>query len=272
MVIPAGSGVAIYAKPGHPEAPRFLKELSAWLAARDYRPLPNASADAAPAFAVVLGGDGTMLHVAARLASAAVPILAVHLGTLGFLTEVPLSEMYATLEAALAGRAAAQKRALLEARLRQAGELEQSFWALNEVVVAKGELARMLRLDVDVDGELLARYRADGVLVATPTGSTAYNYSAGGAVMHPAVAALEITPICTHALGQRPLVVPAQAKIGIALAEDSPPGFLTVDGQAGRAFGSGDRLECSMSGLSLTLVTPEPARFFASLRAKLRWE
>lgn len=233
--------------------------------------MPDADASAAPAFAVVLGGDGTILHVAARLASAAVPILAVHLGTLGFLTEVPQAEVYAALEAALTGRAATQARWLLEAKLQHEGRAEVPFLALNEVVVAKGELARMLRLDVEVDGEPLARYRADGVLVATPTGSTAYNYSAGGAVMHPAVAALQITPICAHAPGQRPLVVPATAKIAIALAPESDAAFLTVDGQAGHAFQPGDQLLCGMSAHAITLVTPEPSSFFASLRAKLRW-
>ncbi|HUX66582.1 MAG TPA: NAD(+)/NADH kinase [Terriglobales bacterium] len=274
MSIAAGAGVALYAKPGHPQAPTLLAELSGWLARRGYRPQVEAAGapgGEAPGLAIVLGGDGTMLHVAPQLAASETPVLAVHLGTLGFLTETDLADLYPTLEAVLAGGGVREWRALLRARLLRRGTEEACFDALNEVVVGKAALARVVHLDLAVNGEHVGHYRADGVLVATPTGSTAYSFSAGGTVLHPSVAGLIVTPICPHALNQRPLVVPDDAEIALTLGASADSTYLTVDGQRGLPLQAGDQLICRRSPLRLCLVTARPPSFYQSLRAKLGW-
>jgi NAD+ kinase len=274
--IPSGARIALYAKPGHPHAPRAMEQLVAWLAARGYQPVIDAPATPPPALAVVLGGDGSVLHAARRLAAAGTPILAVHLGTLGFLAETAATDLYAGLEAILAGGGHRQRRGLIRARVlrsQPSGGAERELApldALNEVVVGKTAAARIAQVEVAVSGELVARYRADGVLVATPTGSTAYSLSAGGPVLDPALAALVITPICPHALSQRPLVVPASAEIALQLrAADSA--CLALDGQLVLSLEPGDRVLCFASPLALDLVTAAPPRFYTHLRTKLHW-
>jgi NAD+ kinase len=272
--IPPGSRIALYAKPGQPQTPR-VRELAEWLERRGYAPVPDAPADPAPALAVVLGGDGSVLHAARRLAAVGTPIFAVHLGTLGFLADTAAGDLFPSLEAILAGRGHHQRRAMVRARVCRpadgGGEREIAVLdALNEVVVSKASAARIVQLDVAVGGEAVARYRADGVLVATPTGSTAYSFSAGGPVLHPALAALVITPICPHALNQRPMVVPAAAEITLHLRA-AESACLTLDGQQLLTLDSGDRVLCTASPLALDLVTAAPPRFCAHLRAKLRW-
>lgn len=278
MAISAGAAVAIFTKPHHGQASRVRDELAAWLTQRGYRPMVDAAdPQPPPALAVVLGGDGTMLHVAPAMARADVPVLAVHLGTLGFLTETARADLYSSLETILAGGGVRERRALLRARLERGGHIAASFDALNEVVIAKTGLARMLQLEVTVDEEHVALYRADGVLVATPTGSTAYSFSAGGPVVHPSLHALLITPICPHGLSQRPLVVREDARIAIAirgagaasLMSEAP--MLTVDGQHGEPLAAGDRVVCTCSPLALTLLSANGPGFFSSLRAKLHW-
>jgi NAD+ kinase len=265
-----GALVGLYAKPGHSDAPRLVAEISAWLQQRGFRAQLDAPADAAPALAVVLGGDGTMLYVARRLAPCGTPLLAVHLGTLGFLAETALADLVPSLEAALAGRAVEQRRAMLRACWLRAGREQARFDALNDVVVGKGSLARIVQIELAVDGESVGRYRADGVLVATPTGSTAYSFSAGGAVLHPEVGALIVTPICPHALNQRPLVVPPASEITLRLAAGEGA-YLTVDGQLGEGLNVGDEIVCAASPLRLTLLTRQRVSFYQSLRAKMRW-
>jgi len=269
MSLAAGGTVAVFTKPNHPDAPRLLRELGAWLGARGLRMATEAEAGAAAGLAVILGGDGTMLHVAPRLARARTPVLAVHLGTLGFLTETALADLYSGLDAALAGRAVPQRRALLRARIERPGA--PIFDALNEVVVSKGALARIIQADLTIDGVAVGDYRADGILVATPTGSTAYSLSAGGPVVHPGLEALLVTPICPHSLSQRPLVVSDHGEIAITLRPASEPAFLTIDGQQGVALKPGDRIVCTRSPLELTLLTAQPHSFFHSLRSKLHW-
>jgi NAD+ kinase len=248
-----------------------VAELSAWLTARGYQPLPNSDGHDRLALAVVLGGDGTMLHAARRLAPLDVPVLAVHLGTLGFLTETPTSGMYATLDTVFSGGGARERRLMLHARLEHGGKLTAEFEALNEVVAGKSGLARLQPMDLEISGQPVGRYRADGILVATPTGSTAYSFSAGGPVIHPAVEALLVTPICPHALSQRPLVVPADSEVVITVAPGADAAQLTVDGQQGCDLIPGDRILCTRSPHSLTLLSAAPAGFYQSLRQKLGW-
>ncbi len=275
--IPVGSRIALYAKPGHPEAPRLAEELTGWLAARGFVPVADAAAEPPPALAVVLGGDGSVLHAARRLAAAGTPIFAVHLGTLGFLAETAAGDLYPSLEAILAGRGYRQRRALVRARVLRAATAPSAapreiavLDALNEVAVAKAAAARIVQVEVSVGGETVARYRADGVLVATPTGSTAYSFSAGGPVLHPALGALVITPVCPHALNQRALVVPDSAPIGLHL-HAAESACLTLDGQQVLSLQPGDQVLCALSPLALDLDTAAPPRFYAHLRAKLRW-
>jgi NAD+ kinase len=271
MRMDPGAAIAIYTKPGDLRAPALVTELSAWLSARGYRPLPNAEGRDRLALAVVLGGDGTMLHAARRLAPLQVPVLAVHLGTLGFLAETSTQEMVAVLETVLAGGGARERRCMLHACLERGGKLEAEFEALNEVVAGKSGLARLQPMDLEIAGQPVGRYRADGILVATPTGSTAYSFSAGGPVVHPAVEALLVTPICPHSLSQRPLVVPADAAIAITVAPGADAAQLTVDGQQGCDLIPGDRIVCTRSPHTLTLVSAVPANFYHSLRQKLGW-
>ncbi|HET9784177.1 MAG TPA: NAD(+)/NADH kinase [Terriglobales bacterium] len=271
MRIAPGAAIGIYTKPGDVRAPALVAELSAWLSARGYRPAPNADGSDPMALAVVLGGDGTMLHAARRLAPLEVPVLAVHLGTLGFLTETSTDNMFAALETVLAGGGARERRLMLHARLERGGKLTAEFEALNEVVAGKSGLARLQPMDLDIAGQSVGRYRADGILVATPTGSTAYSFSAGGPVVHPAVEALLVTPICPHALSQRPLVVSTDAEIVITVAPGADAAQLTIDGQQGCDLIPGDRILCTRSPHALTLVSAAPANFYHSLRQKLGW-
>lgn len=260
--IPTGSLIALYAKPGHARGPELVADLEAWLRARGYQPLYNAAFRPAPALAVVLGGDGSMLHVAPKLAAAGTPVLAVHLGTLGFLTDTSLDDLYPSLETILAGRGAGTRRALLHVSVVRNGAILHESDVLNEAVVGKSGLARLLTIGLEIDGHSVSRYRADGVLIATPTGSTGYNFSAGGAVVHPDVAALLITPICPHALTERPLVVPASASIELTL-QAGDPAFLTLDGQQGIALAAGDRMTCTQSRYALICVSAAPRYRFS---------
>lgn len=289
-----GGAVAIFSKPGEPAVAPLAADLTAWLEKRGLRAELDESTAAAlgrpvgatpaahdgpaglaPAddtrLAVVLGGDGTMLHAARRLAGTAIPILAINLGTLGFLSDTPASRLYAELEGVLAGRGLTQTRSLIEAVLWRGGRPAGSFLALNDAVVAKGAFARMVHFTVAIDNETLGQYRADGIIVATPTGSTAYSLSAGGPIVHPAVGGLVVTPICPHTLNNRPLIVPDATRIAITLKAPHEGGFLTTDGQHGVPLAAGDEVVCAKSARTVTLVTASPRPFFELVRTKLGW-
>ena len=182
---------------------------------------------------VVLGGDGTLLSAARALGSHKVPILAVNLGGLGFLTSVTLDQLYPMLEQVLAGQHRTGERMMLEAEVLHSGKTSERHTALNDAVANKGALARMLDFDVSVDGEHVGRYRADGLIVATPTGSTAYSLAAGGPIIHPGLDAFVITPICPHMLTNRPLVIPDTSRVEISVAASDEAVYLTLDGQVG---------------------------------------
>jgi NAD+ kinase len=220
---------------------------------------------------IVLGGDGTLLSAARAIGSFKVPILAVNLGGLGFLTSVTLEEMYPVLEQAIAGENRTSERMMLEAEISRKGASAIRQLALNDAVANKGALSRMLEFDVYVDRDHVGRYRADGLIVATPTGSTAYSLAAGGPVVHPDLDAFVITPICPHMLTNRPFVIPGLAKVEIDFAPADEPVFLTLDGQIGFELEPADRVSITKSSSKVVYVRPPRKTYFEILRNKLRW-
>ena len=220
---------------------------------------------------IVLGGDGTLLSAARALGAYKVPILAVNLGGLGFLTSVTLEELYPVLEQAIAGENRTSERMMLEAEIFRRGTTAIRQHALNDAVANKGALSRMLEFDVYVDNDHVGRYRADGLIVATPTGSTAYSLAAGGPVVHPGLDAFVITPICPHMLTNRPFVIPGSAKVEIDFAPADEPVYLTLDGQIGYELEPGDRVAITKSSSKVVYVRPPRKTYFEILRNKLRW-
>ena len=220
---------------------------------------------------IVLGGDGTLLAAARLLGERNVPILPVNLGGLGFLTSVTLDDLYPVLEQAIKGQARYSERVLLESRVIRQGKPFHCARALNDAVLNKAALARIIDLELRVNGEFVTNYKADGLIVATPTGSTAYSLSAGGPIMYPIVSAFVITPICPHTLTNRPLVIPDSAKIEIGFAAGEAPIYLTVDGQVGVELHANDVVALSAAAERLRLVRPQQKSYFSVLRDKLKW-
>jgi NAD+ kinase len=277
---------AIVSKPNKPEMAGIVLPLIDWLTARGYPVVidcetaaygavaetveRSAIAASLPDFVIVLGGDGTLLSAARAVASAGIPILAVNLGSLGFLTEVALGEMYTMLEEVAAGHVPVDLRSLLHCELLRGGETIGSFQALNEAVINKGALARLVSFQIAIDGQVAYNTKADGVIVSTPTGSTAYSLSAGGPVLMPFVDAFVITPVCPHSFTQRPLVVREDAVIEVVIQSRGEKGFLSIDGQVGQPLEHGDRLLCRKSPVSVKLFRAKRS-FFEVLRDKLQW-
>jgi NAD+ kinase len=221
---------------------------------------------------VVLGGDGTLIHAARLLGGRPAPILGVNMGSLGFLTEVPQSEMYAAIDLVLSGKATVSERMKLRVHLHRAGTEKPLVDAqvLNDVVIGKGALARMAEFDTRCSGQFVATYKADGMIVATPTGSTAYSLAANGPILFPTMRGVVLSPICPHTLTQRPIVVPDDQELEIILVNDSEV-FLTLDGQRGIPLERGDRVQVKQSTHRVLLVRNPAIDFFGILRAKLRW-
>src|SRR6201987_1104715 len=205
---------------------------------------------------LVLGGDGTMLAAAREAAPRGVPILPINMGSLGFLTSFTAEELYPALEDTLAGRAATEERVLLLVERTHNGKILTQQRVLNDTVVHKGTLARMIELELHIDGGFVCRYRADGLIVATPPGSTAYSMSAGGPIVHPKVESILITPICPHTLSDRPVVVPDTSLIELRLSETADSMFLTLDGQTGVPMQVGDRVRINRAAERLKLIHP----------------
>jgi NAD+ kinase len=224
-----------------------------------------------PDLVVVLGGDGTLLAAARAFAHTNIPLLSVNLGSLGFLTEVPLAELYATLQAWCDGTAAIEVRSMMRAELVCAAGQRRTWDALNDVVVAKGTIARMADFSVSIDGQLVAAFRADGVIVATPTGSTAYNLAADGPIVMPSVNCMVVTPICPHLLTIRPIVVPGESAISVRVIGVPNETYLTVDGQEAVPMHVGDEVHCCRSEFSVRLLRLKPNGLFNVLRSKLKW-
>jgi NAD+ kinase len=279
--------VAIVSKPLKEELARLLPELISWLRLHGYEPLLDceggrytsaasavdrvAMPEQAPGLVIVLGGDGTLLSVARIFASTGTPILGVNLGSLGFLTEVRLADLYATLEGWRGGRHEVDARAMLHAELWRGGALRSSFEALNEVVVSKGDIARMGDFAVELDGKTVAKFRADGVIVSTPTGSTAYTLAANGPILTPDVDAMVVTPICPHLLTLRPIVVRGDARLTVRVEGIANQAALTVDGQKVVDLLLCDEVRCRKSAHTVNLIRMSEGGFFEALRSKLSW-
>jgi NAD+ kinase len=219
---------------------------------------------------IVLGGDGTLLAAARAAAERRVPILPVNLGGLGFLTSVTREELYPLLEQVLAGQHHVSERVMLQAEVFRAGKRIETHRALNDAVLNKGAVARMIDLDLRIDGDFVSKYRADGLIVSTPTGSTAYSLSAGGPIIHPVVAAFVITPICPHTLSDRPLVVPDTAVIEVEWAEGEAA-YVTLDGQIGIDLKPSDRVRVTKAPETIFLVRAPKKTYYEVLRNKLGW-
>jgi len=277
--------VGIVPRKNHAAATETAKALSAWLLARgrtvvvedvsdgDFGApkVPSSEFHQGIELAIVLGGDGTLIHAASLLHGEPIPILGVNLGSLGFLTEVPLGELYTVLEPVLDGNYVIDRRMKLDVRLMRGDEEVGCGQVLNDVVISKGALARIAELEATLDGSLLTLYKADGIIVATPTGSTAYSLSADGPIVYPSLEAVVISPICPHTLTQRPIVVPPDRPINVVLKSDNGEVFLTMDGQTGMPLRQGDRVEIRRSEDRALLVRNPHLDYFSILRTKLRW-
>jgi NAD+ kinase len=279
---------AIISKPQKPEMETILPELTRWLLAHNfdtildkesacYLKTPHLGVERTdmpkhkPSIAISLGGDGTLLSAARAFATTETPILGVNLGSLGFLTEVPLTELYDTLEAWTNGTAIVDKRSLMHAGLFRDGQMFREWDALNDVVISKGAIARMGEFAIELDGQFVARFRADGVIVSTPTGSTAYTLAANGPILFPSVDAMVLTAICPHLLTIRPIVFPGESEIAVTVDVVPHESYLTVDGQEAVELILGDRIQCRKSTRSVRLLRLHPNGLFNVLRSKLSW-
>jgi len=220
---------------------------------------------------LVLGGDGTLLAAARVAARLGIPILPINMGSLGFLTSFTIDEMYPALEQVLAGRFSCSERVMLDVELHRDAEVIERQAVVNEAVINKGALARMIDLQLTIDADFVCRYRADGLIVATPTGSTAYSLSAGGPIVHPAVESWIITPICPHTLSDRPVVVRDSSLIEVHLSGDTESVFLTLDGQTGIPMQAADVVRMRRASERLRLIQPAQKSYFEILRSKLKW-
>jgi len=279
--------IGIVTRPRPADVPGIVLPLQAWLAERGVKslcdsetaktlgnPAAGLSREQLAAHSdmiLVLGGDGTLLSAAREAASRCIPILPINLGSLGFLTSFTLEELYPALEDTLAGRLTASERTMLLATLCRGDSVVDEQSVLNDVVINKSALARMIELRLSIDGSFVCRYRSDGLIVATPTGSTAYSLSAGGPIVHPAVESFIITPICPHTLSDRPLVVRDSCLVELCVLGDAESIYLTLDGQKGVPMESGDRVRITRSSGCLKLIQPPRKSYYEILRSKLKW-
>jgi len=280
--------VAIISKNGKPELPHVIRAVTVWLNAHRYSMLADEVTrkfypDAAPAeredlarekpdFVIVLGGDGTLLSTARNVAAAGIPIVGINLGSLGFLTEIRADEISRTLDDIDGGRCALSLRSMVRCQVVRGEQGAVAVYdALNEVVMNQSAVARITDFEVRVNGNFVSNYKADGLIVSTPTGSTAYSLAAGGPILSPDVPGFIITPVASHALTNRPLVVHETAVIEISLTVSREQAFLTVDGQQGIPLQEGDVVRCSKSDLQVKLFKLAERSFYDVLRTKLKW-
>jgi NAD+ kinase len=283
--------VGLTAKRGLVDAAGVLAELAGWLEARDVQPVfetetaalagvppgrPTVSRDELPGacdLLVVLGGDGTLIGMAGRIGRAGsnVPILGVNFGSLGFLTEITLPELFDALEATLEGRATIEPRAMLSARTVRNDTTFADHIVLNDIVITKGAMSRIIEISVTVGDSPVTRVRADGLIIASPTGSTAYNLAAGGPIVHPAVDAMLLTPIAPHTLTNRPVVIPFSSEVHLRPIMEGNEVFVTFDGQSGFPLQAGDLVSVRRAARPLRIIKSAERTYFDLLREKLKW-
>jgi NAD+ kinase len=278
--------VGIFAKPNAPRAARLVPELLRWLehrgvearfdseTARYAGMLVGLDRQHVPEgcdLAIVLGGDGTLLSAARAVGNRAIPLLAVNLGGLGFLTSITTEDLFPELERAIAGSMGITRRKMLKVSLIRENSVVATYQALNDVVIAKSSIARIVDLEAWANDSFVCAYKADGLIVSTPTGSTAYSLSAGGPIIYPTMNSICLTPICPHTLTNRPLIIPAEMGVRVVSKAMGEEAFLTVDGQIGSPLEGGDAVECGMSDFDVLLAQPPHKTFFDVLRQKLKW-
>src|SRR6202167_2468793 len=284
--MPTIETVGIISKPTVAAAADVVPKLLAWLEARGIRVrydertagyaarADGLQRDDVPEgcdLVIVLGGDGTLLSAARAIGSREIPLFAVNLGGLGFLTAITIDELYPELERALRGEHRIGRRKLLHAEVRRGDQVVSSYDALNDVVLTKAAIARMIDMDAFVDHQFMCAYKADGLIVSTPTGSTAYSLSAGGPIIFPSVPSICLTPTCPHMLTNRPVLVPETSVIKALSRGPDESVYLTIDGQVGNPIHQGDAVVCRSSKYSLMLISPPHMMFFDVLRQKLKW-
>jgi NAD+ kinase len=265
------AGVVIVTKPHQPDVAKVAAELVTWFNQRGIMASLDPSVAPTADLCVVVGGDGTLLAAARLMADRQLPILAINYGGLGFLTEVTRDEMYPALEVVLGGKTVTNNRMMIKVVVRRDGTIIETYQALNDAVIHKGTLGRIIELEASVDGHYVTRFRSDGLILSTPTGSTAYNLSAGGPIVYPTMGAIIMTPICPHTLTNLPLILPPESQIEIVLCSTQDEVYVTVDGQVGLKLEAGDRVTIGKSQRLVHLISPMDRDFFGVLRGKLKW-
>lgn len=278
--------VGVFAKRNHPEAVEIARQVTAWLQERGIEVFhdkalaedlgigpgyPGGSIPAMVNLIVVLGGDGTLISVARKVGDLRTPILGINLGSLGFLTEITLQEVFPVLEQVVRGDFTVSSRMMLDAVVRREGREVGRYRVLNDVVINKGALARIIDMEASVDDVYLTTFKADGLIISTPTGSTGYNLAAGGPIIYPDLDCLVLAPICPHMLTNRPIIVSDKAIIQVEVKFQDQDVVFTADGQVGMPLQGGDVVEVRRSR-SCTLLVKSPTKdYFQVLRTKLRW-
>jgi NAD+ kinase len=284
--------IGIIAKRNSPEAIALVRNMAAWLCPKGIEVYVEKEAERSLAaqtpdpllktvdreeipkhvqMIIVVGGDGTLLSVARQVVGLDVPILGVNLGGLGFLTEIPIEEVYSVLDKVLEGDYRADRREVLQVSVIRKGKTLADYTVLNDAVINKGALARIIDLETTINGEHLTTFKADGLILSTPTGSTAYNLSAGGPIVYPTLDCIIITPICSHTLTNRPIVIPDQVIVRVILKTKQQEVILTLDGQQGFPLEFDDEIEVKKSDAHILLVKSPHRHFFGLLREKLKW-
>jgi NAD+ kinase len=283
--MPALRTVGLVSKPNAPAAVAIVPRLLQWLSDHGISAridqqtavysggagIPRVEVPEGCDLIIVLGGDGTLLSAVRAIGRREIPLFPVNLGGLGFLTAITEDELFPELERALRGEHRVARRKLLNAEVVREGRVVGTFDALNDAVLTKADIARMIDLDVWVDEQLVCAYKADGLIICTPTGSTAYSLSAGGPIIFPSVPAICLTPICPHTLTNRPVLVPETSRIRVVSRSPDASVYLTIDGQVGTPIRERDSLVCQTTQYSLHLIRPPRQMFFDVLRQKLKW-
>lgn len=278
--------VGIISKPDSSQAFSVVPELCRWLRDRNIEircdtetakyaegihGIPREQVPDGTQFIIVLGGDGTLLSAARAVEGREIPIFAVNLGGLGFLTAITVDNLYPELEQALAGNYRIGARRMIQCELQRGGRTISTYQALNDVVLTKAALARMIDVEARVEQHFVCRYKSDGLIVSTPTGSTAYSLSAGGPILFPTVSCFSLTPICPHMLTNRPVIVPDTFTVDLYNLASDNDAMLTIDGQVGEPLQEGDHVLCHRSEYAVHLIRPPTLMFFDVLREKLKW-